>query len=114
MISRSSVCPDFETLRLANSATSIIESQRFGKTRFFAFYQPYQVPKELVSAHNNIKNKISSIKYIFDVSSEFDALGKEIYNDIVHVKQPANEVMGTKIAQIIAKELQLEKEPIEK
>ena len=104
----------FETLRLANSVASIIESQRFGKTRFFAFYQPYQVPKELLSANNNIKNKIRSIKYVFDVSSEFDALGKEIYNDIVHVKQPANEVMGAKIAQIIVKELQIEKAPIEK
>ena len=101
----------FETLRLANSVTSIIESQRFGKTRFFAFYQPYQVPKELLSANNTIKNKIRSIKYVFDVSSEFDALGKEIYNDIVHVKQPANEVMGAKIAQIIAEELKLRKHP---
>jgi hypothetical protein len=104
----------FETLRLANSVASIIESQRFGKTRFFAFYQPYQVPKELLSAHNDIKNKISSIKYVFDVSSEFDILGKGIYSDIVHVNQLANEVMGAKIAQIIVKELQLEKAPIEK
>jgi hypothetical protein len=32
----------------------------------------------------------------------------------VHVNQLANEVMGTKIAQIIVKELQLEKAPIEK
>jgi hypothetical protein len=104
----------FETLRLANSVASIIESQRFGKTRFFAFYQPYQVPKELASAHNNIKNKIRSMKYVFDVSSEFDVLGKEIYNDIVHVKQRANKVMGVRIAQIIAKELQTEKAPIEK
>ncbi|MFH0996756.1 MAG: SGNH/GDSL hydrolase family protein [Pseudomonadota bacterium] len=102
-----------ETLSLADSVTSIIESQRFGNTRFFAFYQPYQVPKELLSAHNDIKNKIRSIKYVFDVSSEFDVLGKEIYNDIVHVKQHANKIMGAKIAQIIAKELQIEKVPIE-
>ncbi|MBI5594009.1 MAG: SGNH/GDSL hydrolase family protein [Deltaproteobacteria bacterium] len=99
----------FETLSLANNVTSIIESQRFGKTRFFAFYQPFQIPKELVPAHNDIRHKIGSIKYVFDVSSEFDALGKEIYNDVVHVKQRGNEVMGAKIAQIIAKELQLEK-----
>jgi hypothetical protein len=102
----------FETLSLAKNVASIIESQRFGKTRFFAFYQPYQVPKELISAHNTIKNKISSIDYVFDVSSEFDVFGKEIYNDIVHVKQRANEVMGAKIAQIIAEELKLEKAPI--
>jgi len=93
----------FETLRLANNVAGIIESQRFGKTRFFAFYQPYQVPKELLSANDNIKNKIRSIKYVFDVSSEFDALGKEIYNDIVHVKQPANEVMGLKSLKLLLK-----------
>lgn len=97
----------FETLSIANDVASTIESQRFGKTRFFAFYQPYQVPQELVSAHHDIKNKISSIKYFFDVSSEFDVLGKEIYNDIVHVKQHANHVMGAKIAQILAEELRL-------
>ena len=104
----------FETLMLANNVTSTIESQRFGKTRFFAFYQPYQVLEKFLSAHNNIKNQISSIKYAFDVSSEFDILGKEIYSDVVHVNQHANEVMGTKIAKIIDKELQLGKAPIEK
>lgn len=97
----------FETLRLAHAVTGTIESQLFGKARFFAFYQPYQVPNELVSAHDNIKRKISSIEYAFDVSAEFDPLGKKIYSDIVHVNQQANEVMGTKIAKIIAEELQL-------
>jgi hypothetical protein len=104
----------FETLRLADSVTRIIESQRFGKTRFFAFYQPYQVPEVLMSAHNTIKDRIRSLNYVFDVSSEFDALGKEIYNDIVHVKQPANNRMGARIAQIIAEELKIEKSPVEK
>ncbi len=106
----------FETLMLANSFTSAIESQRFGKTIFFAFYQPYQVPKEFVSAHNEIKNQIGSLQYVFDVSSEYDILGEEIYyhNDIVHVNQHAKEVMGTKIAKIIAKELQAGKATIEK
>ncbi len=96
----------FETLELANQVTGTIESVHFGRTKFFAFYQPYQVSKEFVSMHNQIKNRISNLRYAFDVSSEYDALGKDIYRDIVHVKQPANELMGAKIAAIVADELQ--------
>lgn len=95
----------FETLELANNITGTIESTYFSRTRFFAFYQPYKVPKEFMSTHNEIKNHINTLKYVFDVSSEYDALGKEIYSDIAHVNQQANEVMGTKIAKIVAQEL---------
>lgn len=103
-----------ETLQLANNVAGTLESKKFGKTKFLAFYQPYQVPDKFRAAHNNIRRQISSIKYAFDVSSEFDALGEEIYTDYVHVKQPANEVMGAKIAEIIAQKLQLRKAALEK
>lgn len=99
---------------LANNAAGTLESQRFGKTKFLAFYQPYQVPKEFISAHNEIKNRISTIKYAVDVSSVYDVYGKEVWTDTVHVNQRANELMGTKIALIIAKELQVGKATIEK
>ncbi|MCP4551050.1 MAG: hypothetical protein GY834_03175 [Bacteroidetes bacterium] len=95
----------FETLMLASNVTSTIESTRFGATRFLAFYQPYQVPEYFVSKHNEIKDYISSIKYAYDVSSEYDSLGKEVYRDIVHVNQEAKEIMAHKIADIVAKEL---------
>jgi hypothetical protein len=101
----------FETLALANSVVSMIESNRYGKTKFLAFYQPYQVSKEFLSAHNEIKNRIRTMTYTFDVSSEYDALGKEVYLDIVHVNQHAHEVMGAKIAKIVAKELQFDFSP---
>jgi hypothetical protein len=106
----------FETLMLANNAAGTIESERFGKTRFLAFYQPYKVPECFMRAHNNIRNNIRTLKYAFDVSSEFDAFGEDIYihNDDVHVTQIGNEVMGAKIAKIIAVKLQLQKAPIEK
>lgn len=104
----------FETLMLANSVASTIESKHYGKTKFLAFYQPYQVPKEFMSAHNEIKNRISTMTYAFDVSSEYNALGKEVYSDIVHVSQRAHEVMGTKIAKIVAIELRAGKVTIEK
>lgn len=98
-----------ETLRLANNVAGTLESKKFGKTKFLAFYQPYQVPDKFKMAHINIRRQTSSLKFAFDVSSEYDILGNNIYTDYVHVKQPANEAMGAKIAQIIAQELQLVK-----
>ena len=98
----------FETLILASNITSTIESTRFGKTRFLAFYQPYQVPEEFIPSHNEIRSNIASIKYVYDVSSEYASLGKEVYRDIVHVNQKAKVKMAHKLADIVAKELQLE------
>lgn len=95
----------FETLMLAKKVSGLIESKKFGKTRFYAFYQPYQVPRVFLSAHNEIRKRISRMNYIFDVSSEYDDLGKGVYVDQVHVHQGANELMGTKIAEIIARQL---------
>lgn len=103
-----------ETLLLANNMAGTIESKKFGKTKFLAFYQPYQVPDKFRTAHNNIRRQISSMKFAFDVSSEFDALGEEIYTDYVHVRQPANEAMGAKIAKVITQKLQLPKATLEK
>ncbi len=94
----------FETLALANNVTGTIESKHFGNTKFLAFYQPYQVPRKFVSTHSDIKKHIGTFKYAFDVSSEYDVLGKEVYRDIVHVNQQAKEVMGKKIANIVDRE----------
>jgi hypothetical protein len=96
----------FETLELANNITGTIESDFFGKTKFLAFYQPFRVPEEFMSTHNKIKHHISTLTYAFDVSLEYDSLGEKIYTDSVHVKQRANEVMGAKIAEIVANEFQ--------
>lgn len=92
----------YETLALANNIAGTLESKYFGNTQFLAFYQPYQVPKKFLSTHSNIKKHIGTLKYAFDVSSEYDVLGKKIYKDSVHVRPPAREVMGAKIANIIA------------
>jgi len=96
----------FETLKLANEISGTIESKHYERAKFFAFYQPYQVPREFASSHEEIKKRISTIEYVYDVSSEYDTLGKEVYKDIVHVNQSANELMGKKIARIIANALQ--------
>ena len=104
----------FETLMLANNTAATIESKIFGKTKYIALYQPYQVPNEFISTHNDIRDRIAAVEYIFDVSSEYDHLGKEVYRDSVHVNQRAREVMGTKIAAILAKQLQAGKESMKK
>lgn len=95
----------FETLERALNVTSSIESSYCNKTKFLAFYQPFQVPEEFQSTHERIKHRLSTTPYAFDVSSEFDGIRKDIYIDIVHVKQEARELMGRKIAAIIADEL---------
>ena len=92
----------FETLILANNIAGTIESMHFGRTKFMAFYQPYQVPEAFVTAHHEIKERIKTLPYVFDVSSAYDILGQEVYSDIVHVNQQANDVMGRKIADFVA------------
>jgi len=94
-----------ETLMLAKKLTGTLDSTSFGKTRYFAFYQPYQVPEQFIATHSMIKKNIAMTTYAFDVSSEYDALGDQIYSDIVHVKQEAREIMGKRIAAITAEEL---------
>jgi len=91
----------FETLKLAKDVTGTIESRHFGNTEFLAFYQPFPIPEEFASAHNSIKNRLDALEYAFNVSSEYDALGKDVYSDYVHVNQQAKEVMGAKIARIV-------------
>ena len=96
----------FETLMLANKITNTMESRRFGKAKFLAFYQPYQVPEKFMSGHNDIRSRASVINYVYDASSAYDSLGKEIYRDSIHVNQQAKEIMAAKIATIVANELQ--------
>jgi hypothetical protein len=95
----------FETIELANTVASSMESHHCGKTKFLSFYQPYQVPKEFQLTHEKIKRQVNALEYALDVSSEFDTLGNNVFVDIVHVKQEANDLMGKRIAIIIAEKL---------
>ncbi len=95
----------FDTLNLAFKVATSIDSDHCDRTRFLAFYQPFEVPKEFKSAHESIKHRLGTTAYAFDVSSEFNDLGEEIYIDIVHVKQEARDIMGRKIAAVIKEEL---------
>jgi hypothetical protein len=91
----------FETLNLAKNASLIYKSNIFGNPVFYAFYQPFQVPKDYLNSHIEIKSRVHKYSFIYDVSDFYLPLKKDIYNDIVHVKQPANYLMGKKMAQII-------------
>lgn len=95
----------FETIELANRVAGSMDSRHCVRTRFLSFYQPYQVPKEFLSTHEKIRRHASALEYASDVSSEYDTLGKNVFVDIVHVKQEANDLMGKKIAVIIAEKL---------
>jgi len=82
-----------------------MESKYCGTTRFLAFYQPYQVPEEFLSTHESVKLRIAALDYAFDISSELDMLGEDVYEDIVHVNQEAMVLLGKRIASIVAEEL---------
>jgi hypothetical protein len=96
----------FETLGLARKITSLMEPKILDTPLFLSFYQPYQVPYEFKSMHEVIKERIVSLDYAYDVSSEYDSLGEGVYSDPVHVNQEAKEVMAERMAAIIVKVLQ--------
>ena len=99
----------FDTLEVSNNVTRTIESKRYGNAEFFSFYQPYQVNwsgGKSVQVHEEIKRRLHQHEYIFDVSSEYDTLGTDIYRDICHVNQRAKEQMSMRIATIVAKAVQ--------
>jgi hypothetical protein len=95
----------FETLELASNVAGSMTSRNCGHTRFLAFYQPYQVPEEFLQTHEQIKQRIGTLKFTFDVSSQYDSFGEEIFRDGIHVSQEARNLMGRKIAEIIVDEL---------
>jgi hypothetical protein len=91
----------FGTLVLASEITSTIRSARFGDAKFFAFYQPFQVPVEFARTHALIRERIAKTTFAFDVSDVYLPLGDQIYTDIVHVEQPGNDLMGRTIARLV-------------
>jgi len=95
----------FETLELSSKTASTIESAHCGHARFLAFYQPFQLNASFAAMQADVRKRIAALPYGVDVSTEFDALGSDVYFDEVHVHQPANDAMGRKIAATIADQL---------
>jgi hypothetical protein len=81
--------------------------------KLFGFGYPRHYEQEIIQRYPAPYVEFTGKPNIGD-HSEYDILGKDVYRDIVHVNQHAKEVMGLKIAKIIAKELQVGKVSIEK
>jgi hypothetical protein len=98
----------FETLSLTNKIVTNLESERFGKARFLAFYQPNAVMREdyVLNMTERIRDEIRDLNYAFDVSTIYDNL-EDVYppGDIVHVNQAARKLMGEAIADIVINQI---------
>ena len=74
-----------------------------GHTQFLFFYQPYQLPEQfpqVAELNNQIVQKFPQIDYGHDLSTILDGPKKsEKFDDIVHVKQEVNQLIGLEIAK---------------
>ncbi len=94
-----------ETLGLAKKVTETFESKYYGKTRFVAFYQPFQdTDLNFEKAQKMVQEKIKGLDYVYDIHNAFDGMG-DIYTDICHVKEDsgANEHIIDLMSDITAK-----------
>ena len=100
----------FETLDLAKNVSSGFTSKYCGGAVQFRYvYQPYRVPENMKYIHQEIQKNIALSKNGYDLSGAYQELGPQIYTDIVHVKQAANEVMAQKISQALLNDTSLKK-----
>jgi hypothetical protein len=97
----------FDTLNLARRIGGKIYDQRaLCDERFFAFYQPYQVPEKLTYMNALIQTRIKNSPYISDIHDIFQRSGDSShFTDIVHVTQKGNQ----KISEAIFKGLESRK-----
>ncbi len=103
----------FETLTLANNFTNTLHSNRYGHTKFIAFYQPYRedlLQKDIQSPDNylesitsRVKEKIKEYDYIYDVHDAYNDLPDSIWGDDCHVNDwsGANEHIVETMSKII-------------
>ena len=94
----------FETQMLAKSVSEGFPSKVCGgHTQFLFFYQPYQLPEQfpqVAELNNQIVQKFPQIDYGHDLSTILDGPKKsEKFDDIVHVKQEVNQLIGLEIAK---------------
>lgn len=92
-----------ETLGLARTLANSIASMHCGKAVFLTFFQPmnYTEPADLrliAKARARIKGQDD----IVDAYDSYASLPPGIYFDVVHVIQPANDLMGQTMARAIA------------
>lgn len=97
----------FETLMLSKNVSSTLKSKEFGKPKFLAFYQPFQIPEYFEETNSKIKKEIKKIDYIFDIQDAYDSFDKNIWVDYCHVKDKsgANKHIIDVMSEITAKQV---------
>lgn len=94
-----------ETIDLSKKVAETFSSRYYGKTRFIAFYQPFQdIDPNFEKAHKEVREKIKGLDYVYDIHNAYDGM-KDIYVDICHVKDDsgANEHIIDVMSDITAK-----------
>jgi len=101
----------FETLSLSKSVSEGFFSRKCGgKAQFIFFYQPFMVPEQLVPVNSEITTQIKNLRYGVDLSNFFDKSNKNNYfEDIVHVKQEGNNMLGLKVSNALLEDDRLKK-----
>jgi hypothetical protein len=91
----------FETLSYANTISKSFSAPHCRKMQFLGFYQPHQVTNADAFVHAEIRKRASESPFLVDVSDALDDLGKDVYQDIAHLKQYGNERMAKRLADEI-------------
>lgn len=89
----------FETLFLADMLARSFHSYKCqGSAMFRFFYQPYMPLESMENIHSEVKTKVATVEYGYDVSSVFDD-HQNLYKDNVHVLQEGNDIMASAMAE---------------
>ncbi len=103
----------FETIYLSKKVSEVLKSDKYGHTRFIAFYQPYQIREipEFANTNKDIRNRIKKIDYIYDIYDAYSSFGDGVWDDICHVKKNsgANEYIIDLMSKIVANKYNLKK-----
>ena len=103
----------FETLDLSNTIVSSFSSDLFGKCKFVSIFQPINVDYYLetdvekqIAAEQDaiityIRGELPKLSYSYDFYHKYDHFSEEVWYDICHVRDEANQYMAKEIADLL-------------
>ena len=73
----------FETLKLSNNFAGTLDSAFYGKTKFIAFYQPYNIDLiedkgDFNAVNERVRKELKKYNYIVDIHDEFNNFNSDI------------------------------------
>ena len=89
----------FSTLDLSEAVSNAIGA------KFFAFYQPYQMPEYFSASYENLLKVGESKNYFINAHDFYDELSQKIFLDSAHVVQKARNHMGLMMANVLVTKL---------